>query len=752
MFAREASPAKAAQQSPRAFAMPRIQAESAGSSPVLRRQICPCGGGCPRCAARTDRVSKSATGEVHAAQSPVPNQRLAHPLQAKLMINTPGDQYEQEADHVAEQVMRMPEPQVQRQCACGGTCGECNKAHSEEEHGPVQMKHIGSGSLGQTEAPPIVHEVLRSPGHPLDVTTRSFMEPRFGHDFSRVRVHTDAVANQSARDVNANAYTVGQNIAFGAGQYAPGTGEGNRLIAHELTHVVQQRQGRSTNLRRWPIDFSPGDQSRFPLKPVDNSDEYQASGPEQILAKPLVCPISPFVQRRGEKDEEERSIQSHAADSLADSFEAKADTEAQVIQTRGCVGPLPDQVVQRDSKALEQKRPSKHGPQVDGWTIDVTPGGLGAGVNRQPDVDRLKVFLGDTVNVRADFVNITKADYPYIGWATQSGGGHVDISPPKAFEGDVLRWVVKPRKVGTESVVFSVVTEVSPSAITEMFLVVVDLQDFTLGCIEAQSTLSGKFNKATRKLNEAATAFREAYGEQEAVLNDLSASDKMIADLAFGVLFAAIGGFVGSALGDRLKELQIKGLEGQPQRFLQNALVDSAKDTGKFVVRSIDRLRHGSSSPTGGDSTAPSVGDPIRSGGNMYKPAGENPLDFLTKLASRVAAEGEIAQGLLTNLIREAKEARRANSKADFDEDPVAVVNRGQLLDEISGRLVTEKKVYLAELWKAWVRSHGWQTIPVYEAICKAAGSVGEDCNDWIPVIHVSPMRRGPGQGPIRPL
>jgi len=86
----------------------------------------------------------------------------------------------------------------------------------------------------------MVHDVLRSPGQPLDTGTRAFMEPRFGHSFADVRVHTDARAAESARAVSAVAYTVGRNIVFGAGRYAPDTGAGRRLLAHELTHVVQQ--------------------------------------------------------------------------------------------------------------------------------------------------------------------------------------------------------------------------------------------------------------------------------------------------------------------------------------------------------------------------------------------------------------------------------------------------------------------------------------------------------------------------------
>jgi hypothetical protein len=100
-----------------------------------------------------------------------------------------------------------------------------------------------SGHAATTTAPPIVHEVLRSPGRPLDPATRAFFEPRFGHDFSRVRIHTDARAAESARAVNALAYTVGQDVVFGAGRYAPATPEGNGLLAHELVHTIQQADG-----------------------------------------------------------------------------------------------------------------------------------------------------------------------------------------------------------------------------------------------------------------------------------------------------------------------------------------------------------------------------------------------------------------------------------------------------------------------------------------------------------------------------
>lgn len=105
-----------------------------------------------------------------------------------------------------------------------------------------------------TGVPPIVGEVLRSSGQPLDADARGFFEDRFGHDFSQVRVHTDAWAAESARAVNARAYTVGRDVVFSAGTYAPSSPAGRRLLAHELSHVVQQ--GNATSGAPLPSSIS----------------------------------------------------------------------------------------------------------------------------------------------------------------------------------------------------------------------------------------------------------------------------------------------------------------------------------------------------------------------------------------------------------------------------------------------------------------------------------------------------------------
>jgi len=205
-------------------------------------------------------------------------QMLIHPpptgvIQTKLAMTRPDDAYEQEADRLSEQVMRKSEPQLQRTCACGGTCPTCQPAPTGHEHERLQTLRVGSGDHGQTAVPPLVHEVLRSPGQPLDPAARAFMEPRFGHEFSHVRVHTDERAARAAQAINAHAYTFGHDIVFGHGRFDADGTEGRRLLAHELAHVLQQSAGHAGSaVARQPADPSPAEkiepQAQAPPKPA----------------------------------------------------------------------------------------------------------------------------------------------------------------------------------------------------------------------------------------------------------------------------------------------------------------------------------------------------------------------------------------------------------------------------------------------------------------------------------------------------
>ncbi|HWT00905.1 MAG TPA: DUF4157 domain-containing protein [Pyrinomonadaceae bacterium] len=151
-------------------------------------------------------------------------------IQAKLPVNQPGDVHEQEADRVSEQLTNSDEPQSQRAVT-----------NDRQPDGQSQTKQAPANNSVETAASPVIHEALHSSGQPLDSSTREFFEPRFGHDLSRVRVHSSPAADQMAESVGARAFTLGSDIVFGRGEYAPATAEGRRLLAHELVHTKQQR-------------------------------------------------------------------------------------------------------------------------------------------------------------------------------------------------------------------------------------------------------------------------------------------------------------------------------------------------------------------------------------------------------------------------------------------------------------------------------------------------------------------------------
>lgn len=144
----------------------------------------------------------------------------------------------------------LTSPVLQRRCDCGATeaaGGECSACRKHA------LQRRASGNAVVPDVPASVHATLGSSGSSLDPATRAFMEHRLGHDFSGVRVHADAAAGESARAIDAQAYTVGRHVVFGAGHYAPRTDAGKRLLAHELTHVVQQR-GAGSVPQRLAID------------------------------------------------------------------------------------------------------------------------------------------------------------------------------------------------------------------------------------------------------------------------------------------------------------------------------------------------------------------------------------------------------------------------------------------------------------------------------------------------------------------
>lgn len=185
-------------------------------------------------------------------------------IQTKLAVNQPGDSYEQEAERVAEQIMEIESPGL----------SETPPGSQDAKLGANDLltrKGASDTSVHEaTSAPPLVDEVLSSGGgQPLDDSTRSFMEPRFGHDFSRVRIHTDERAVHQAQDFHAQAFTIGEDIYFGNDRFQPDMYQGQRMLAHELAHTIQQEQRSTQLIQRIPLDAPPA--STKPLSATASS-------------------------------------------------------------------------------------------------------------------------------------------------------------------------------------------------------------------------------------------------------------------------------------------------------------------------------------------------------------------------------------------------------------------------------------------------------------------------------------------------
>jgi outer membrane protein OmpA-like peptidoglycan-associated protein len=198
---------------------------------------------------------------------------------------------------------RQARPVLQRKCACGqhaggGECEECKKKPDEKSsRDPLLQRSSVNGAAGngrglhdggESQAPAIVHDVLRSSGRPLDAATRAFFEPRFGQNFSQVRVHDGPPAAASAQAVGAVAYAVGSNLVFANGKYDPASSSGKKLLAHELTHV-QQQGSTSASWQSNPAALQVGQ--------PDDAFELEASRNEMMAERNSVLEKSPGEAR-----------------------------------------------------------------------------------------------------------------------------------------------------------------------------------------------------------------------------------------------------------------------------------------------------------------------------------------------------------------------------------------------------------------------------------------------------------------------
>jgi hypothetical protein len=207
---------------------------------LQRKGGCACGGGCPRCQAERDLEE-------------------ILPIQAKLQISQPGDKYEQEADRVAKQIMQMPKSTVQWQINQEGQ----ELLKTQPLITPLMQEEEGNKNAQVTTGVSTVLQLLHGRGVALPASTLAFFEPRFGYDFSNVRVHSNPESDKLNQGLQSHACTTGHDIFFRQGEYAPGNQQGLELLAHELVHVIQQ----ST--------FVPPLPAHFPIRSIQDTSELK---------------------------------------------------------------------------------------------------------------------------------------------------------------------------------------------------------------------------------------------------------------------------------------------------------------------------------------------------------------------------------------------------------------------------------------------------------------------------------------------
>jgi Domain of unknown function (DUF4157) len=179
-------------------------------------------------------------------------------VQTILKVSHPGDIYEQEADRIADRIMKISgDPEILPTKTTDNTtidrkCKSCKQEEEEENQMKFSRKKSSSSNIKNNKlilegAESEISNTLNQPGSPLELSTRKFMEPRLGFDFGNVRIHNDETSARSANAIDSLAYTIGNDVVFGSKQYQPNTFQGKKLLAHELTHVIQQRRTKVSN-------------------------------------------------------------------------------------------------------------------------------------------------------------------------------------------------------------------------------------------------------------------------------------------------------------------------------------------------------------------------------------------------------------------------------------------------------------------------------------------------------------------------
>ena len=336
-------------------------------------------------------------------------------VQPKLAVGAPNDKYEQEADRVANQIMQMQEPssvaptpgspKIQR------LCEKCEagvaKQPNQDEDELIQAKHISpnESSIPNQEVETQITALRQgSGGAPLSSPTRHFFEQRFGQNFSDVRIHTDATAAGTAKSINAKAFTLGRDIVFGSGQYMPDSSSGKRLLAHELTHVMQQRQGvTSSGIQRTMGD---GHDMKAGCKdlcgcPLPSSG---FTGTVGGLARTLANATA-FHEESPQPNQDRRQLLCPPTNTSVKIQKIIPSGGITFLEVFFCDGPLPDKKGKNVTTALIQQRFVEALPtSITSETVETSPGAR----------TRTDIGVGENVT-------LTHSSSCSVTWATTAG-------------------------------------------------------------------------------------------------------------------------------------------------------------------------------------------------------------------------------------------------------------------------------------------------------------------------------------------
>jgi hypothetical protein len=376
----------------------------------------------------TSQAENSPVAQILHLQKTIGNQAVTQliqsgAIQAKLTIGKPNDIYEQEADRVADQVMRMSEGSLVSSHSSLGR--KEDELEEENIKTPVFTKSETGSTPGVT--PDIENSIsaMKSGGQPLSESTRAFFEPRFGIDFRHVRVHTDSKAAQTAQAIHAQAYTMGNHIVFNKNQYAPEAAQGKSILAHELTHVIQQKERKERDSQEM-INFHTAPIQRFTWAYTSKDFTGDVSGGRSAIQERVTFAeqkISVIIHLRDRIPEDVKRVVDKYPDG-AETGDYNHYVPYNVISTRIreiCQGKTREKIVEWMTDSLKKiEEESEYKPEVKPTAFKLDP---------LESVAAFNMWLEDAIVAICDWPkNIFRGD-PKRGKGGKSLDEREDFSP-----------------------------------------------------------------------------------------------------------------------------------------------------------------------------------------------------------------------------------------------------------------------------------------------------------------------------------